>query len=90
MQGWMLELLGEARDVRALHAFMQLLLSQDASVRQWTESGLRKLGQTREGRKTLWATLQPQEAVLTAANKHDELQVREALARVLDAPRHSP
>ena len=42
MQRWILELLGEARDVRAFQSFMQHLLSQNASVRQWAESGLQR------------------------------------------------
>jgi len=89
MQRWILELLGEARDVRAFQSFMQHLLSQNASVRQWAESGLQKLGQTREGRKTMWAALQEQESILTSANEHDEPQVREALARILEEPRQT-
>src|SRR5258705_9312038 len=42
MQGGILELLGEARDARAFSAFVRHLLSPNAAVRQWAETGLRK------------------------------------------------
>jgi hypothetical protein len=85
MQGWLLELLGDARDVRAFPAFVRYLLSTDKSVRNWAESGLRKLVQTREGRKILWsAQQQPEGLVLEVPTVRDEQFVRDVLARVLD------
>jgi hypothetical protein len=87
MQGWILELLGEARDGRAFAAFVQHLLSPDAAVRRWAETGLRKLGQTREGRKLLWSAQppqpQPEGPVLEVPTRRDEQVVRDVLARVL-------
>jgi hypothetical protein len=93
MQGWMLELLGEARDGHAFSAFVQHLLSPDAAVRQWAETGLRKLGQTREGRKLLWSAEQQQPGglLLEMPTLHDEQFVRDVLARVLhDIHKDSP
>ena len=90
MQGWILELLGEARDVRTFRAFVQHLLSPDALVRQWAETGLRRLGHTREGRKALWGAHQQQEQLLTSSDEHDEHCVREVLARILHDPREGP
>lgn len=84
MQGWMLELLGEARDVRAFHAFIRHLLSPDASVRRWAETALHQLGQTQAGRQVLWATNLQHEGLPTLPTVRDEQFVREVLARVVD------
>jgi hypothetical protein len=83
MQGWILELLGKARDVRAFHAFVRHLLSPDASVRQWAETALHQLGQTRAGRQVLWATTLQHEELPTLPTVRDEQFVREVLARVV-------
>jgi HEAT repeat protein len=83
MQGWMLELLGEARDARAFPAFISHLLSPDASVRRWAETALRQLGQTREGRKVLWGAHQQQEEFPALPTVRDEQFVRDVLDRVL-------
>jgi hypothetical protein len=72
MQGWLLELLGDARDVRAFPAFVRYLLSADESVRNWAEWGLRKLGQTRDGRKVLWGVHQQLETALVLPTASDE------------------
>jgi hypothetical protein len=52
-------------------------------VRQWAESGLRELGQTREGRKVQWDARQQPEGFLALPTVRDEQFVREVLARVL-------
>jgi hypothetical protein len=83
LQGWILELLGEARDVRAFPTFVQHLLSPDVSVRRWAETGLRKMGQTREGRKVLWGAYQQQEELPTLSDEHDKQHVHEVLAGIL-------
>ncbi|MGE5333273.1 MAG: HEAT repeat domain-containing protein [Nitrososphaerota archaeon] len=41
MQGWILELLGDARDVRAFPVFVRHLFSSDESVRSWAHGGVR-------------------------------------------------
>jgi hypothetical protein len=84
MQGWILELLGEARDVRAFPAFVLHLFSPDESVRLWAEWGLRKLGQTREGRKMLWGAYQQQDGLSTVSDEYGERQVHEVLASILN------
>ena len=83
MQGWILELLGEARDARAFHAFVRHLLSPEASVRRWAETALHQLGQTRAGRQVLWATNLQHEELPTLPTVCDEQFVREVLSRVL-------
>lgn len=86
IQGWILELLGEARDARAFPAFVQHLLSPDASVRRWAETALRQLGQSREGRQVLWGVYHQHDelpALPTEHDEEDEQYVREVLARVV-------
>jgi hypothetical protein len=50
---WLLELLGEARDVRALLLFAELLGSGDEQFRSWAVEGLRLLD-TPESRRILF------------------------------------
>lgn len=83
MQGWILELLGEARDTRVFSAFVRHVLNSDESVRWWAEWGLRKLGLTREGRKVLWEAHQQPEGFLALPTTNGEQTVREVIARVL-------
>jgi len=83
MQGWILELLGEARDVRTFPAFVRHLFSPDESVRSWAQCGLRKLGQTREGRKVLWDAYQQQEVIPQLSDEGDEQHLHEVLAGML-------
>jgi len=87
MQGWILELLGEARDTRAFDMFAQHLLNPDMLVRQWAETGLRNLGQTREVRMALWDAYHRPKTFLVSSEEHDEQSVRDTLARILDEPR---
>lgn len=63
IQGWILELLSAAGDVRAFPVFVQNLFSPEYQVREWAEAGLRGLGQTREGRKVLWGAYQQQDGL---------------------------
>ena len=51
---WILELLGEAQDQRAIAIFAQMLEGEDESFRDWAIRGLRKLD-TREARKILFS-----------------------------------
>jgi HEAT repeat protein len=83
MQGWMLELLSAARDVRALPVFVQYLFSPEERVRIWAAMGLRALGQTREGRKMLWGAYQQQDGLLALPDEHDGQRVRDVLADIL-------
>ena len=83
MQGWILELLSAARDVRALPVFVQYLFSTEEQVRVWAEMGLRELGQTREGRRVLWGVYQQQDGLLTLPNEQDGQHVRGVLADIL-------
>ncbi len=87
MQGWILELLGEARDTRAFDLFVRHLLDPDSPVRQWAEMGLRNLGETRDGRVVLWAAYQRPETLPASSAELDEHSLRETLARILDEPR---
>src|SRR5689334_12246214 len=50
---WILELLGEARDERAIATLVQQLESGDESLRDWAIHGLRQLD-TRESRRILF------------------------------------
>lgn len=83
MQGWILELLSAARDVRAFPMFVRYLFSPEEQVRVWAEMGLRGLGQTREGRKLLWGAYQQQAGLSTLPDQHDEHLVRGVLADIL-------
>jgi hypothetical protein len=49
---WLLELLGEAKDLRTLGLFREQLLSADESLRDWAIRGLRLL-ETAEARAAL-------------------------------------
>lgn len=51
--GWLLELLGEASDARALPVFRRYL--GDDERRYWAVTGLQKLD-TKEARRLLWET----------------------------------
>ena len=83
MQGWILELLSAARDVRTLPVFVQYLFSPIEQVREWAEIGLRELGQTREGRKVLWGAYQQQHMLLALPDEHDGQRLRAVLANIL-------
>jgi hypothetical protein len=83
MQGWILELLGEARDVRAFPTFVRHLVGPDESVRSWAQWGLRKLAQTREGRKVLWDAYRQQEEFPRLSDERDEQHMHEVLAGIL-------
>lgn len=87
MQRWILELLGEARDTRAFDIFARYLADPDSSVRQWAETGLGNLGQTREGRIALWGAYQRPETLPESSAERDEQYVLDTLARILDEPR---
>ena len=50
---WLLELIGEARDPRALPLFQELITSPDESFRHWALDGLRLLD-TPESRRILF------------------------------------
>jgi HEAT repeat protein len=84
MQGWILELLGEAGDVRAFPAFARHLFSPDESVRWWAQSGLRKLGETREGRKVLWDVYRQQKELPQMSDERHEHHMHEVLAGILN------
>jgi hypothetical protein len=83
MRAWILELLGDAKDVRAFPVFVQNLFSPDEQVRRWAKSGLRELGQTRESRKVLWGAYQQQDGLPALTNEHDEQHVHEVLEGIL-------
>ena len=83
MQVWILELLGDARDVRAFPVFVRHLFSPDESVRSWAQGGLRKLGQAREGRKMLWDVYRQQEELPQLSDERDKQHVHEVLAGIL-------
>jgi hypothetical protein len=85
MQGWILELLSAAKDVRALPVFVKYLFSPEQQVRDWAEMGLRDLGQTREGRKALWGVYQQPGALPELPDEHDEQRVHQLLASILNA-----
>ena len=65
---WLLELLGHARDVRALPVVLEALHSDDESLRDWAVRGLQRLG-TPEARKALFDAGHP--AAPTAKGRHD-------------------
>ena len=50
---WLLELIGSARDERALPLLAEQLNSPDESLRSWAFTGLRELG-TRQARQLLY------------------------------------
>jgi hypothetical protein len=83
MRGWILELLSAARDVRAFPVFVQNLFTPEYQVCTWAESGLRGLGQTREGRKVLWGAYQQQDGLPTLPSEYDMQRLREMLADIL-------
>jgi hypothetical protein len=85
MQGWILELLSAAKDVRALPVFVKHLFSPDQQVRDWAEMGLRDLGQTREGKKALWGMYQQREPLPKVSDEHNAQHVRQLLASILNA-----
>jgi hypothetical protein len=86
MQGWILELLGEARDVRDLPVFVRHLFSPNESVRSRAAWGLRTLGETREGRKVLWDTYRQQKKLPRLSDEHDEQHMHAVLAGILHEP----
>ena len=86
MQHWFLELLGDAHDVRVFSAFVQHLFSPNTRVREWAEIGVRELGQTREGRKLLWAIHQQEEPLVLPADGNERV-VREVIAGTLQGHR---
>jgi hypothetical protein len=50
---WLLELIGDSRDARALDLLVEQLRSEDESLRQWAETGLKTLD-SRESRTVLF------------------------------------
>jgi hypothetical protein len=84
MQGWILELLSAAKDVRALPVLVKYLFSPEQQVRVWAEMGLRDLGQTRVGRKALWGVYQQPDALPTLTDEHDKQHVHQLLASILN------
>ncbi len=55
---WLLELIGDAKDPRALSVLVEQLHAGDTSLRYWAVEGLRKLD-THEARKALYEAGEP-------------------------------
>ena len=58
---WLLELIGEARSVKAFDVLREQLHSTDSSLRDWAIRGLRALG-TPEARQELFAAGVPKQS----------------------------
>lgn len=82
MQSLILDLLGDARVVRAFPVFVRHLFSPDESVRSWAQWGLRELGQTREGRKVLWEVYRQQGELPQLSDERDKQHAHEVLAGI--------
>jgi hypothetical protein len=57
IQGWLLELIGDARSNQAFPIVVGYLLHPDTRLQHWARDGLFKLAETREGRRIIgeWA-----------------------------------
>ena len=53
LRRWLLELIGEARDPRAMAVLREELRSEDESLRTWAVIGLKAMG-TKDARKALY------------------------------------
>jgi hypothetical protein len=54
IQGWILELVGEACDTQGFPYFIRFILSSNWQVHSWSRIGLQKVKATKEGHRFLW------------------------------------
>ena len=81
LRGWLLELIGEARDERALPLLARELRNDDLWLSSWAIHGLQKLG-TREARLMLYEARD-----YTFGSEEATREFREMLASITAQPR---
>lgn len=83
LRSWLLELISEAKSVRALPILLEYLYSDDNVLRSWAESGLQALNTTSEGRRLLWEAHLYGAGLPPSATEAQAKQAREKLAQLI-------